>query len=351
MSSRPLTRRISEPRACSSIVSQIPNAVQSIELVERQHRPPRCRGPDGARSRPRVPRARRCGDAAKSSSGSISPNDASHRARGRVQPHELRFEARHCRGLRDIRLRDDDRVRGRDLLQRLVAAQAVLARRPSRRSSRGSSDAAQRARSAACRRSAPARPRPWSRSRPGESEGSRRESRRSSRSRSSSDRSPRSEQQTQPLASRTVRSSTRRSRWWSIPTSPSSFTITAVSPSSGCCSSRATSVVLPLPRNPVTRTTGVFTLRAPRAGRGRAGRAARPRGAPPPTRARRGRRRPPSRPCGRAGRTSRPHQSSTEQAEVLEHRSERCGSEHPAAGAVAGLRPVLLGDHPAEGTH
>ena len=67
-------------------------------------------------------------------------------------------------------------------------------------------------------------------------------------------------QQTQPLASRTVRSSTRRRRWWSMPTSPSSFTITAVSPSSGPREQREMSVVLPLPRKPVTRTTGVFTV-------------------------------------------------------------------------------------------
>src|SRR5437763_1441 len=87
-------------------------------------------------------------------------------------------------------------------------------------------------------------------------------SRRPSRSRSSSARSPRSEQQTQPLPSTTVRSSTRRSRWWSIATSPSSFTITAVSPICGWESSRASSVVLPLPRKPVRRVTGVFSAKA-----------------------------------------------------------------------------------------
>ena len=85
-------------------------------------------------------------------------------------------------------------------------------------------------------------------------------------------------QQTQPLSSSTVRSSTRRSRWWSIPISPSSFTITAVSPMPGWPSRREISVVLPLPRKPVTSATGSLAVscQALRRGRGRAGRAARP---------------------------------------------------------------------------
>src|SRR5581483_1440331 len=82
--------------------------------------------------------------------------------------------------------------------------------------------------------------------------------RRLSRSRNSSARSPRSVQQTQPELSSTVRSSTRRSRWWSMPTSPSSFTITAVSPMSGWARSREISVVFPDPRKPVTSVTGVL---------------------------------------------------------------------------------------------
>ena len=124
----------------------------------------------------------------------------------------------------------------------------------------------------------------WSRRRRAGTAGSRRASRRPSRSRSSSARSPRSVQQTQPLASSTVRSSTRRSRWWSMPTSPSSFTITAVSPMSGWASRRESSVVLPLPRNPVTSVTGRRHQRGARAP-GRAGRAAGPRAARPPSRA------------------------------------------------------------------
>src|SRR5919202_3543978 len=39
-------------------------------------------------------------------------------------------------------------------------------------------------------------------------------------------------------------------------TSPSSLTSTAVSPIAGCASSAEITVVLPLPRKPVTRTTG-----------------------------------------------------------------------------------------------
>src|ERR671919_1056176 len=80
--------------------------------------------------------------------------------------------------------------------------------------------------------------------------------RRERRSRSSSARSPRIAQHTQPFARRTVRSSTCRRRWWSIPTSPSSLTSTAVSPRSGWRRRLARSVVLPLPRNPVSTVTG-----------------------------------------------------------------------------------------------
>src|SRR5262245_21264231 len=43
-----------------------------------------------------------------------------------------------------------------------------------------------------------------------------------------------------------------------MPTSPSSLTMTAVSPMSGWLSRREMSVVLPLPRKPVTRETGVL---------------------------------------------------------------------------------------------
>ena len=103
------------------------------------------------------------------------------------------------------------------------------ARRPSSRPSRARSDAERRARTRASRGSAPDRQGPSSRGRPGRSDGISPRWRRPRRSSSSSPRSPRIVQQTQPLPSRTVRSSTRRSRWWSIPTSPSSLTITAVS--------------------------------------------------------------------------------------------------------------------------
>src|SRR5215203_614697 len=69
-------------------------------------------------------------------------------------------------------------------------------------------------------------------------------------------RSSRVVQQTQPLPSRTVRSSTRRRRWWSSPTSPNSLTRTAVLAIDGSDSTLARRVVLPLPRKPVTTVTG-----------------------------------------------------------------------------------------------
>src|SRR5215211_7159234 len=67
-------------------------------------------------------------------------------------------------------------------------------------------------------------------------------------------------QQTQPLPSRTVRSSTRRRRWWSSPTSPNSLTRTAVLAIDGSVSTLPRSVVLPLPRKPVTTVTGRLVL-------------------------------------------------------------------------------------------
>src|SRR5262249_31473085 len=74
-------------------------------------------------------------------------------------------------------------------------------------------------------------------------------------------RSPRSGQETQWLPRKSVRSSPRRSRWWSIATSPSSFPMTAVSPIAGFPSSACSSVVFPLPRKPVRSVTGVFSAK------------------------------------------------------------------------------------------
>src|SRR5215211_698741 len=77
---------------------------------------------------------------------------------------------------------------------------------------------------------------------------------------SSPTRSSRVVQQTQPLPSKTVRSSTRRRRWWSSPTSPNSLTRTAVLAIDGAESALARRVVLPLPRKPVTTVTGRLVL-------------------------------------------------------------------------------------------
>src|SRR5215210_5125448 len=72
-------------------------------------------------------------------------------------------------------------------------------------------------------------------------------------------------QQTQPLPSRTVCSSTRRKRWWSSPTSPNSLTRTAVLAIDGAASTLARRVVLPLPRKPVTTVTGRLVSLSPTA--------------------------------------------------------------------------------------
>src|SRR5918995_234293 len=76
-------------------------------------------------------------------------------------------------------------------------------------------------------------------------------------------RSSRVVQHTQPLPSRTVRSSTRRRRWWSSPTSPNSLTRTDVLARDGAESTLERRVVLPLPRKPVTTVTGFLAALAP----------------------------------------------------------------------------------------
>ena len=80
--------------------------------------------------------------------------------------------------------------------------------------------------------------------------------RRASRACSVVTRSPRTVQQRQPLLSWTTFSSTPTTRRPSMPTSPNSFTITAIRWS--CCVERMrlTRVVFPLPKNPATRVTG-----------------------------------------------------------------------------------------------
>ena len=160
------------------------------------------------------------------------------------------------RRLGEIALRHDERVGDRRLLQRLLVAQAVdgVDRRHDRLQLVVVPD--DRLGEERVDDRAPDRRDRSSRRRRGGTAESRRARAGSSRSRSSSARSPRSVQQTQPERRSTVRSSTRRSRWWSMPTSPSSLTMTAVSPMSGWPSSLEMSVVLPLPRKPVTRVDG-----------------------------------------------------------------------------------------------
>src|SRR5882757_2767019 len=73
------------------------------------------------------------------------------------------------------------------------------------------------------------------------------------------DSSPRMVQHRHPDCSSTIVSSIRSSRWWSSPISPNSLISTAVSASAGSASRRCNSVVLPEPRKPVIRLTGVKT--------------------------------------------------------------------------------------------
>src|SRR5262245_3272676 len=68
-------------------------------------------------------------------------------------------------------------------------------------------------------------------------------------------RSPRTVQQTQPLFICTTSWSEASSRWWSIPTSPNSLTMTATRRPCSAVRMRLSSVVLPEPRKPVRMMT------------------------------------------------------------------------------------------------
>ena len=166
--------------------------------------PPRVRDRDGAMSRgSRVGRA-------KSRAGlDVAEGRHEHLAQpgsaARAAPSTGAVSARS-------RLRHDERVRDRRLLQRLLAAQPVDGVDRRHDASRARSGAGRPARRGACTRPAPGRPDRSSRPRRGETAGSRHARAGSSRSRNSSARSPRSVQQTHPERSSTVRSSTRRSR-------------------------------------------------------------------------------------------------------------------------------------------
>src|SRR5262245_526702 len=64
-------------------------------------------------------------------------------------------------------------------------------------------------------------------------------------------------QHRQPLLSSTTSSLDRSTRRWSRPISPNSLTITAVAAMSGCFNTWLSTVVLPLPRKPVSRVAGI----------------------------------------------------------------------------------------------
>ena len=69
--------------------------------------------------------------------------------------------------------------------------------------------------------------------------------------------SPRTVQHRQPLFSSTISSVALSTSRWSRPISPNSLTMTAVAAMPGCFSTWFSSVVLPLPRNPVSTVTGM----------------------------------------------------------------------------------------------
>src|ERR1700676_2388806 len=65
-------------------------------------------------------------------------------------------------------------------------------------------------------------------------------------------------QQRQPFSSTTTESELLAKSFWSRPTSPNSLTTTTVLASSGERSAALMRVVLPLPRKPVTKVTGIL---------------------------------------------------------------------------------------------
>src|SRR5438105_2367982 len=69
--------------------------------------------------------------------------------------------------------------------------------------------------------------------------------------------SPRTVQHRQPLLSSTTSSVALSTNRWSRPISPNSLTMTAVAAIPGCFKTWFSSVVLPLPRNPVSTVTGM----------------------------------------------------------------------------------------------
>ena len=69
--------------------------------------------------------------------------------------------------------------------------------------------------------------------------------------------SPRTVQHRQPLFSNTTSSVALSTSRWSRPISPNSLTMTAVAAMPGCFSTWFKTVVLPLPRNPVSTVTGI----------------------------------------------------------------------------------------------
>ena len=173
-SSSPLTRRTSPPRAWSSIVSQIPNAVQSSGSVEtRQTRADLVvvRGGlvEDEVARVAVVRRRRARPAPR------SPNDASMIA---AAGFSRRSSPRRHGRIGEVRLRDHEPVGGRGLLDRLLAAEPVLRVHGRDRRARARSGASPPGRRAACRGSAPDRRGRSSRRPRGRTRGSRPASRR-----------------------------------------------------------------------------------------------------------------------------------------------------------------------------
>ena len=300
------------------------------------------RGRRPPRPTARPPAAQACPRAPSRTSGAIAPNDTRRIGGDRVQRAQAGLERRDVRGRGGVGLRHDEpcrRPRPADRLgvavERREPADGVDGRHDRLDATKWWRQHAARRRASTA--PAPGRPRPWSRRRRGGRPRARRARGGRARRAARRGRSPRSVQQTQPLRRTTVRSSTCRTRWWSIAISPSSLTSTPFPPCPGGASSAEISVVLPLPRKPVTsddREPVSHRRRSAATSAGSSGSSGRParRSASRPQR-RRGRGRPRRGPCRRAARRRVPPQSLSVTPEAGEHAADASACATPGRGA------------------
>ena len=343
--SRPLTRRTSAPARLEQHRQPDPERGPVERLVERQAERADVVVVRGSLVEDEVARV-----ALVAVEELVRRHVAEHRLedlRARVQAAELPL---HASRVGQVRLRDDEPVGDRGLLDRLLAAQPVLRVHGRDHALELEVVLDHGVGRAACRGSAPGRRARSSRRRRGRRRGSRRgraaRAGRAARRRGRREAcSRRSRSRARPCARRPAAAGGGRS-----PTSPSSLTITAVSPISGWASSRESSVVLPLPRKPVSRMTRRLHDSAATSS-GSSGSSGRPASRSASTQT-----------APRLSTTARPPlavaQHPDPAAPVVEpepvdgeHAVEQAPAEDPAAAAALLLGPVVVQKDAAEDAH